>query len=309
MPRTQRKVRVSLARCWGNPRKGAPCSSRQGWSLRRFKESKMFDAGFWGGREVLRVSDGFIGVFDSGAGGISVLKNLVSELPQEQFLFFGDSANAPYGDKDPTSILLLSRRIVDTLLGKGAKAIVIACNTATSAAAATLRDEYPDVPIVGVEPALKPAVLAFPRGRILVMATAATLTLEKFHRLEEQWARQAEVIPVACVGLVELIERGDLSSPEIHDLLEELVGCYRDKVDAVVLGCTHYPFVRDAIRDVVGDVPFFDGGAGTARQLRTVLGARGLLAGPDATGFVRFASSKDTDEELALYQRFFEFDL
>ena len=255
------------------------------------------------------MSEGFIGVFDSGAGGISVLKSLVAELPQERFLFYGDSAQAPYGDKDPSEILSLSRRIVDNLLAQGAKAIVIACNTATSAAAATLRDEYPDIPIVGVEPALKPAVLAFPRGRILVMATTTTLTLEKFHRLEERWARQAEVIPVACVGLVDLIERGDLSSPELHGLLESLVGRYRNAVDAVVLGCTHYPFVRDAVRDVVGDVPFFDGGAGTARQLRTVLAARGLLAGPDATGSVRFASSRDTAEELALYQHFFELEL
>lgn len=255
------------------------------------------------------MSDGFIGVFDSGAGGISVLKNLVAELPQERFLFFGDSANAPYGDKDPADILLLSRRIVDMLLEQGAKAIVIACNTATSAAAATLRDEYPDIPIVGVEPALKPAVLAFPRGKILVMATAATLTLEKFHRLEEQWARQAEVVPVACVGLVELIEKGDLSSPELYAHLRNLVGPYRGQVDAVVLGCTHYPFVRDAIRDVVGDVPFFDGGAGTARQLRTVLAARGLLANPLDKGSVTFASSKDTADELALYQHFFELGL
>ena len=253
----------------------------------------------------MQVSDGFIGVFDSGVGGISVLKNLVAELPQERFVFFGDSANAPYGDKDPEEIVTLSRRIVEDLLGKGAKAIVIACNTATSAAASVLRDEYPHIPIVGVEPALKPAVLAFPHGRILVMATATTLALEKFHRLEARWARQADVIGVACVGLVDLIERGDLSSSELHELLESLIGCYRDDVDAVVLGCTHYPFVRDAIRDVIGDVPLFDGGAGTARQLRTVLTARGLLADGGSRGGVTFASSKDTAGELSLYERFF----
>lgn len=253
----------------------------------------------------MRGSDGFIGVFDSGAGGISVLQNLVEELPHERFLFFGDSANAPYGDKDPQEIQALSRHIVDDLLAKGAKAIVIACNTATSAAAAELRDEYPDVPILGVEPALKPAVLAFPHGTILVMATSATLALEKFQRLEERWARQAKVIPVACVGLVDLIEQGDVSSPRVRQLIEDLVGSHRGNVDAVVLGCTHYPFVRDVIRDVVGDVPFFDGGAGTARQLRTVLTARGLLADDDAEGGVSFASSRDTAEELALYRRFF----
>ena len=250
-------------------------------------------------------SSGFIGVFDSGVGGISVLKSLAAELPHERFSYFGDSANAPYGDRDAEEILELSRGIVARQLDDGAKAIVIACNTATSAAAATLRDEYPDLPIIGVEPALKPAVLAFPRGRILVMATAATLALEKFQRLEERWASQAEVIPVACVGLVDLIERGDLASPEIRALVERYVGEYRGTVDGVVLGCTHYPFVKDVIRDVVGDVPLFDGGLGTARQLRTVLTVRGLLEDDDASGSVIFSSSKETAEEIALYQWFF----
>lgn len=247
----------------------------------------------------------FIGVFDSGVGGISVLARLAKELPNEDFVFYGDSANAPYGERNRDWIERRSRDIVEHLMDEGAKAIVIACNTATSAAASVLRDEYPHIPIVGVEPALKPAVLAFPHGRILVMATATTLALEKFHRLEARWARQADVIGVACVGLVDLIERGDLSSSELHELLESLIGCYRDDVDAVVLGCTHYPFVRDAIRDVIGDVPLFDGGAGTARQLRTVLTARGLLADGGSRGGVTFASSKDTAGELSLYERFF----
>ena len=251
-------------------------------------------------------SAGFIGVFDSGVGGISVLKSLAAELPHERFCYFGDSANAPYGDRDAQDVLALSRNIVTRQLDEGAKAIVIACNTATSAAAAALRDEYPDLPIIGVEPALKPAVLAFPRGRILVMVTATTLALDKFHRLEERWASQAEVVPIACVGLVDLIEEGDLSSPEIHALVEHYVGRYRGTVDGVVLGCTHYPFVKQVIRDVLGDVALFDGGLGTARQLRTVLTARGLLADDDAPGGVTFSSSKDTAEELALYQWFYQ---
>lgn len=256
----------------------------------------------------MAMRDGFIGVFDSGAGGISVLKCLVGELPQERFSYFGDSANAPYGDRDPKEIVALSRTIVERQLDQGAKAIVIACNTATAAAAAELRGAHPDVPIVGVEPALKPAVLAFPRGRILVLATQATLSLEKFQRLEERWGSQAEVIGVPCVGLVDLIERGDPDDSAIHELLEDLVGAYRGTVDAVVLGCTHYPFVRHQIAQVLGDVAFFDGGMGTARQLRTVLEARGLLAS-GGEGGVEFASSTATPEELMLYQRFFAMKL
>ena len=250
-------------------------------------------------------ADGFIGVFDSGLGGISVLRDMVAELPHERFHFFGDSANAPYGDRTAEDILSLSRAIVRRQLDEGAKAIVIACNTATAAAAAPLRSEYPDLPIIGVEPALKPAALAFPCGRILVMATSTTLALEKFQRLVLRWGSQAEVIPVACVGLVDLIEQGDLSSPEIRSLLEELVGPYRGTVDAVVLGCTHYPFVADIIRDVVGGAPLFDGGEGTARRLHEVLRARGLLAKAEAPGSVSFSSSVNTPSEIALYQRFF----
>ena len=225
----------------------------------------------------------FIGVFDSGVGGISVLRHLVSELPHESFRFFGDSANAPYGDKSRLEIRALSERIVDDFLSQGAKAIVIACNTATSASASYLREKYADVPIVGVEPALKPAALLPQHDRILVMATAATLRLEKFHH----------------------IEKGDLDSPEIHDLLESLLGRYRGKVDSVVLGCTHYPFIRRQIADVVGDVPLLDGGEGTAHQLRRLLAEHDLLAGDEACGGVEFSSSLDAPGELDLYRKLF----
>ena len=131
--------------------------------------------------------DGFVGVFDSGLGGISVLRALVAELPGEDFRYFGDSANAPYGEKTEAQVLELSRGIVERFLADGAKAIVIACNTATSASAAPLRAAHPDVPIVGIEPALKPAARAFPHGRILVMATEMTLHLDQYHELARPW--------------------------------------------------------------------------------------------------------------------------
>lgn len=253
--------------------------------------------------------DGFVGVFDSGVGGISVLRALVAELPHEDFRFFGDSANAPYGEKPAEQVLALSRGIAEDFLAAGAKAIVIACNTATSVAAARLRAEHPDVPIVGIEPALKPAaeaaVDAGTQQRILVMATEMTLRLDKYHELARACAGDSEVISVPCPGLAARIERGDLDAPDLMEMLQGLVGRYAGRVDSVVLGCTHYPFVRRQIASVVGEgVRFFDGGAGTARQLRTRLTEEGLLAERARPGRVELASSLDTPEELALYRSF-----
>lgn len=246
----------------------------------------------------------FIGVFDSGVGGLSVLRALIDELPHEDFVFFGDSANAPYGEKSPEEVLRLSRRIVDGMLAEGAKAIVIACNTATSAAAPTLRAEHPDVPIIGVEPALKPATLAAKHDRILVMATPMTVAGEKFQRLEDMWAVHSTVIAVPCVGLAARIEQGDFDAPDLHELLVHLVGEWAGHVDSVVLGCTHYPFIKKQIREVLGDIPFFDGGAGTARQTRRLLEQKGLLRDEDPqapAGSIELRSSIDTPEEMALY--------
>lgn len=250
--------------------------------------------------------DGFVGVFDSGLGGISVLKCLARELPHEDFVFFGDSAHNPYGEKTKDQILSYATSIVDQMVAQGAKAIVIACNTATSVAAATLRAQRPDLPILGVEPALKPATEHDPHRRILVMATPVTLRLDKFHRLAQEYGSDSEVIAVPCPGLAHRIEQGDLDAPDLHELLVDLVGPYAGKVDSVVLGCTHYPFVVRQIRAVVGDVPFFDGGEGTARHLHEVLAQRDLLAtGSQAPGTVVFRSSLDEPGVLDRYQAFF----
>ncbi len=254
--------------------------------------------------------DGFVGVFDSGVGGISVLRALMAELPHEDFRFFGDSAHAPYGERPEGDVLALSRDIVSDLLSAGAKAIVIACNTATSVAAATLRAEHPEVPIVGIEPALKPAVEARADARILVMATEMTLRLDKYRDLEGACSRDSEVISVPCPGLAARIEQGDLDAPDLAAMLRRLVGRYAGAVDEVVLGCTHYPFVRRQIASVVGEgVRFFDGGAGTARQLRARLTEEGLLSERVRAGRTELASSLDTPEELALYQRFLSLPL
>ncbi len=249
--------------------------------------------------------NGYVGVFDSGVGGISVLRQLAETLPNENFAYFGDSANAPYGEKSREQVVRLSRSIVDQLLDEGAKAIVIACNTATSAAAAELRADYAHVPIIGVEPALKPATLTPGVKRILVMATPITLRLDKYQQLAEKWGSGHEVISAPCPGLAARIERGNLDSSDVFELLEQLIGSYAGAVDAVVLGCTHYPFITRQIREVIGDVPLFDGARGTALQLQRKLAERGLLSKSSGPGRVEFLSSKPGADEIALYERFF----
>ena len=253
--------------------------------------------------------EGSVGVFDSGVGGISVLRALVRELPNEDFAYFGDSANAPYGEKSRDQVIRLSRDIVNSLLDEGCKAIVIACNTATSAAAATLRAEYAHVPIIGVEPALKPAALSERAKRILVMATPITLRLDKYRQLAERWGTRHEVVEVPCPGLAARIEQGNLQREDLMELLGGLIGDYRGSVDSVVLGCTHYPFIARQIRAVLGDVELFDGSIGTARQLQRRLAERGLATKSRAAGKVRLMSSCNTDQELALYRQFFEMDI
>ncbi len=255
-------------------------------------------------------NQGFVGVFDSGVGGISVLKSLVAELPHENFNYFGDSANAPYGEKTTDEVLELSRAIVDHFVDGGAKAVVIACNTATSAAARTLRKQYPDLPIIGIEPALKPATEAPDHGRILVMATDITLRLDKYQELARTYGRDCEVISVPCPGLAARLEHGDCDAPDVREMIRGFVGCYAGTVSSVVLGCTHYPFVRELIDEVLGGgVRFFDGGPGTARQLRKRLAEKDLLASDSQVGRITFASSKDDPAELDLYREFFSREL
>ena len=239
-----------------------------------------------------------IGVFDSGAGGVSILRALVDELPRETFIYLGDSAHAPYGQRSADEILALSREMCARLIAQGAKAVVIACNTATSAAAATLREELPDIPVIGVEPALKPAVCAHEGGCVLVMATPVTLALDKYHELAATYESRARVIPVPCPELAARIEQGNLDAPDVIELVRAYVGEYAGEVDAVVLGCTHYPFVAGVIREVLGDVELFDGAAGTARQLRRVLRRKSLLAEAGKQGSVVFESTLEGAEQL-----------
>lgn len=220
-----------------------------------------------------------IGVFDSGFGGVSVLASAALRLPRERFIFLGDNLHAPYGDRTPEEVLAYTRQGVERLTGMGCKAIVIACNTATSAAAAALRRELP-LPVIGMEPALKPASLLPREGAVLVMATTMTLRLDKFHLLMERFGQNA--VPVPCPGLVELIEAGETDGPRIRRKLTELLSPHlTGPVKAVVLGCTHYVFLRRALQALLpADVALVDGNEGTARQLERELIRCDLLAHP-----------------------------
>ena len=226
-----------------------------------------------------------IAVFDSGVGGISVLKSLVKVMPNEDFIYYGDSANAPYGTK--------TLEQVRALTCEHAKGLVVACNTATSAAVRILREQYPDVPIVGIEPAVKPAMLFMENPRVLVMATPMTIREEKLKKLMDRYRHLGEIIPLPCPGLMNFVERGDLYGDDVRQYLEELLYSYsHGEIDAVVLGCTHYPFVRKMIQEVLGDrVRVFDGGNGTAREMKRRLAEKGLLTDSTAAGIVDFQNS------------------
>ena len=206
----------------------------------------------------------YIAVFDSGVGGISVLRHLVRVLPGERFLYFGDSANAPYGSRSTEEVRQLTLDGVAYLLDNyPLKALVIACNTATAAAVRQVREKYPDLIVVGIEPALKVAADHFPGGRIGVMATQVTLREEKFDLLLHRFDRDCTITKIPAPGLVQLVEQGKVDHPETDALLHSILDPYVGQLDALVLGCTHYPFAAVAIGRVLGkDVKLLEGGAG-----------------------------------------------
>ena len=223
-------------------------------------------------------TDDLIAVFDSGVGGLSVLRHLVRLLPEERFLYYGDSANAPYGTRSREEVEKLTFAASETLMARGLKALVIACNTATSAAIDALRQRWPELIIVGIEPALKLAADRYPGGRIGVMATEMTLREGKFSHLLERCGQDNQIIKLPAPGLVELVEAGRGNSPEAEALIRQLLGDHASQLDALVLGCTHYPFAAEAISRVLGpDTALLDGGEGTARETRRRLESSGLL--------------------------------
>lgn len=246
-----------------------------------------------------------IAVIDSGVGGISVLSHLKRLMPNENFLYFGDSKNAPYGTKSREEILRITRENVDFLVKRGVKAVVIACNTATSAAARILREEIPWLPIIGIEPALKPATLMFVNPRIIVMATPLTLKEEKFLALCEKFGGDSEIIPLPCGGLVEIIESGETDGPRINLYLESIFAPYKnEKIDALVLGCTHYPHIINAIRKhIPKETVILDGGEGTARETFRRLFIADLLNGSESAGEIEIINSSGDKKMIDLSWR------
>ena len=233
-----------------------------------------------------------VAVMDSGAGGICVLRRIRALLPREDLLYFGDSANAPYGERSRDEVRALVMGHAERLLEK-AKALVLACNTATALAIEALRSAYPDTPIVGMEPAIRPALSVCEHPRILVLATEITLQGARFASLCSGHKGEAEILPVCAPEIVRLVETGRAESEEMLHYVEGVLAPYRHpRPDAVVLGCTHFPFAKKAICAVLGEgVPIFDGAEGTARQLARTLEAQGLLNQSPKRGAVTLTSS------------------
>ena len=227
----------------------------------------------------MNTKQSYIAVFDSGVGGISVLRHLRRRMPGERYVYFGDSANAPYGSRTTEDVRALTLAAAAQLQDRyPLKALVLACNTATAAAVKDLRRQYPDLIVIGIEPALKLAADHFPGGRVGVMATEVTLREEKFDTLLHRFDENCTVTKIPAPGLVQLIEAGKAESEETEALLRGILSPFENKLDALVLGCTHYPFAAKAISRILGDqVALLDGGDGTARETKRRLKAADLL--------------------------------
>lgn len=239
--------------------------------------------------------NGYIACLDSGIGGISVLVAAKRLLPEEDFLYYGDVKNAPYGDKSTDEVHEIVLNNINYLLTWDIKALVLACNTATSASVQQLRNLL-DIPILGVEPALKPAVKES-LGRIIVLGTELTLREKKFEQLLSKMGTAKDIVPLACPGLMELVE-DDPRKPEVGKYLQKVLEPYKDNLGAIVLGCTHYVFLRPWLIKLFPDTMIFDGNDGVAKQLAKVLTEEELLGG---TGQIMWLSSLKDEEERELF--------
>ena len=245
-----------------------------------------------------------IGVFDSGVGGISVLLEATRELPSENFIYFGDNGNAPYGTKDEEIIITLTNISVDFLLRQNIKALVIACNTATSAAVNILRERL-DIPVVGMEPAVKPAITKYGAEKVFVMATPATLKLQKFNDLMCSFSEEAQIIPVPCPGLMEITERGIIEGDEVKGYLDKSFEFDAPKMgDVVVLGCTHYVFLKNFLKEYfAAGVEVIDGNTGTVKQLTKRLIENCELNESKEKGYIKIYTSGEEEKIMPVFDR------
>lgn len=239
-----------------------------------------------------RVAENPIGVFDSGVGGLSVLREIRRELPNEDLLYVADSGYAPYGDKSTEVIETRAVSIVEFLISQHAKTIVVACNTATGVAIQTLRSRF-SLPIVAMEPAVKPATAITRSGVVGVLATSRTIASDNFAKLHERFGAGVKILMQACPGLVEQVEAGDLSGEKTRALVERYVmPLLGQGTDTLVLGCTHYPFLTPLIQEIAGpSITIIDPSAAIARELRRRLDNTDLLFAGSRTGTEQFWSS------------------
>ncbi|XIF19804.1 MAG: glutamate racemase [Acetilactobacillus jinshanensis] len=244
-----------------------------------------------------------IGVMDSGVGGTSTLATLAKMLPHEDFVFYGDSKNAPYGERTKRAVVKLTNNVYKNLTRHHhIKAFVIACNTATSSAKAELMKMHPDLPIFGIEPALKQAVDNGGQN-IAVMATPLTMSLPKYNRQLDKYQSSHQIFSVPCPGLADLIEGGSKNLPQIKALVHKFLDPLKKyHIDSVVLGCTHYPYIKSLISHEFSDQPaIYTGYDGLARYVARQLNAKGLSAPQDQKQSVKFTSSNDTPQQIKFY--------
>lgn len=247
-----------------------------------------------------------IGIFDSGIGGVTVLKEIIKILPSENYIYYSDSKNNPYGDRTDKEIFQICDKIVNTLVNQNCKAIVIACNTASAKAAKKLREKYSQIPIIAIEPAYKMVHDFAYEKTTLVMATKGTIESEKFHKLYDKYNNHDTYL-MACHGLADIIEEGN--EEKIKKYLKENLSEYVGKVQNVVLGCTHYPLIKEEIRNVLGKVEFFNGAKSLAKHLREVLIEQNLLRSIDdlCRGSIEFIDSSGLECKKERFFRYLEF--
>lgn len=252
-----------------------------------------------------------IGVFDSGVGGLWVLKHLEQEIPDYNYIFFGDQGHVPYGVKSLDEIKIYSEEITKFLINKGCKIIVIACNTASAAALKYLREKFPDILFVGMEPAIKKAVEMTTTGVVGVLATPATFDGELYNSVVERFAQNVEIHKDTCPGLVERIEKGDFDGNETRTILENaLKPMLIDGIDTVVLGCTHYPFVIPAIKAIVGsEVNVIDPTPAIVRQVSHLLADSGLISKTKEEKKISIFTSGDGIDIKIILEKLFSKDI